>query len=94
MDRLIIHGGNRLTGHISVSGSKNAVLPILAACILLDEPVTLHNVPVLMDVRVMIRMLNALGLRADYCDTNSVTVFPARCLKTMAPYDLVTAMRA
>ena len=94
MDRLVIHGGNRLSGHIAASGAKNAVLPILAACILLDEPVTLHNVPVLMDVRVMIRMLNALGLRAEYCDTNSVTVFPAKCLKTMAPYDLVTAMRA
>ncbi len=53
MDKLIVHGGNQLSGHINISGSKNASLPILAASLLTEEKVTIANVPDVSDTNYL-----------------------------------------
>ena len=92
MDKLVIEGGVPLTGGIEVSGSKNAALPILFACILLSEPVTITNVPNLRDIHTTIKLLNMLGCTCEYND-HRVQVQPGNLLPE-APYDLVRTMRA
>ena len=57
MSRLIIQGGHRLHGPFTPVGNKNAALPMLAACLLTEEPVTLHNLPLIGDVRTMLQIL-------------------------------------
>ena len=66
MGRMTIEGGYQLNGTVRVSGSKNAALPLLAATILLDGETTLTNVPYLMDIKTMVRMLKALDIRAEF----------------------------
>jgi UDP-N-acetylglucosamine 1-carboxyvinyltransferase len=73
---LVIEGGNPLNGHIRASGNKNGALPILAACLLADEPVTLSNVPRIRDVETMIELLCATGASAEWTGTNEVRVEP------------------
>jgi UDP-N-acetylglucosamine 1-carboxyvinyltransferase len=94
MSRLIVKGGQTLSGSIAISGAKNAALPILAASILLDGETELLNVPRLMDTLTMVRMLNALGLRAEYHQNNIVKIWNTKKIRHIAPYELVTAMRA
>ena len=65
MDKLVIEGGVRLKGEVTVSGSKNAVLPILAATLLTDEPCIINGVPNLRDVNTMIKILRSLGKNAE-----------------------------
>jgi len=92
MDKLIIEGGRPLKGTIRISGSKNAALPILVACLLARGPVRLSNVPHLRDINTSLKLLNILG-----CDTsfeNNVVSACVRELKPEAPYDLVKTMRA
>ena len=72
--RLTITGGNELNGTVTSSGSKNAALPILAATICCNGHYKISNVPYLQDVKVMVRMLNALGVRAEY-SKESVTIW-------------------
>lgn len=62
MEKFIIEGGARLAGEVTPSGNKNAALPLLAACILTDEPVTLHNMPDILDTRTMMELLVSLGV--------------------------------
>lgn len=66
MDKYIISGGRRLEGGVRIQTAKNSVLPILAASVLTDEPVTVLNVPDISDVRNMVRILGCLGCRARY----------------------------
>jgi UDP-N-acetylglucosamine 1-carboxyvinyltransferase len=73
---LVIEGGNPLNGHIRASGNKNGALPILAACLLADEPVTLSNVPRIRDVETMIDLLCATGASAEWTGPNEVRVEP------------------
>jgi UDP-N-acetylglucosamine 1-carboxyvinyltransferase len=92
MDKLIIDGGVALKGDIQVSGSKNAALPILTACLLAKGPVRLTNVPRLRDINTTLKLLNILG-----CETTlegNVVTAQVRQLKHEAPYDLVKTMRA
>ncbi|MBI4805595.1 MAG: UDP-N-acetylglucosamine 1-carboxyvinyltransferase [Desulfovibrio sp.] len=93
MDKLIIEGGLPLRGRVRVSGSKNAALPILMAAILLDSPVTYRNVPNLRDIHTTLKLLNILGLQAEF-EAGSACVHPAQTLNPEAPYDLVKTMRA
>jgi len=65
MDKFVIQGGIPLSGEITPSGNKNAALPLLAACLLTEEPVILHNVPQIRDVKDMRRMLESLGVTVD-----------------------------
>ncbi len=65
MARFIIHGGKRLSGTYAPGGNKNAVLPMLAACVLTDQPVVLENVPLIEDVRTMLDLLSGIGVEID-----------------------------
>jgi UDP-N-acetylglucosamine 1-carboxyvinyltransferase len=71
LDKFIIEGGNPLLGEVSVSGNKNSALPILAACLLTDEPVILHNVPNILDVKTMRALLESLGVSITTLDEHS-----------------------
>lgn len=93
MDKLRIVGGRALAGEIQVSGAKNAALPILCASLLAADTLELSRVPVLQDVRTMLRLLRQLGVR----DTREggALLLDARALTSHeAPYDLVKTMRA
>lgn len=69
----LIGGGHRLNGEVTASGCKNAVLPLLAASVLTDEPMVFCNCPDIADVRNMLLLLQATGKHADFCD-GSITV--------------------
>jgi UDP-N-acetylglucosamine 1-carboxyvinyltransferase len=93
MDRLIIRGGRRLEGRISVSGSKNATLPLMAATLLCPETHKLANVPDLRDVHTMGNLLATLG--AEYSFRATTLEIDTSSLKEFrAPYELVRTMRA
>jgi UDP-N-acetylglucosamine 1-carboxyvinyltransferase len=94
MDQLQISGGIRLRGEVRASGAKNAALPILAAGLLADAPVTIGNVPHLHDITTMIALLGRMGVGVTVGDQMRVEV-DARGLTTpVAPYELVKTMRA
>jgi UDP-N-acetylglucosamine 1-carboxyvinyltransferase len=61
MEQFVIEGGHKLSGTIEASGNKNAALKLIAACLLTEEPVTLHNVPQIGDVQIMCEILRGLG---------------------------------
>lgn len=92
MDKLIIKGGVPLKGTIKVSGSKNAALPILTACLLAKGPVRLTNVPRLRDINTTLKLLNILGCETTFED--NVVTAQVKELKPEAPYELVKTMRA
>ena len=75
MSKLIIEGGQTLIGEVTSSGAKNAALPILAATVLLEGESELRNVPKLMDIVTMVRMLNALGVRTEFGPNNTVRIW-------------------
>ncbi|MYH28600.1 MAG: UDP-N-acetylglucosamine 1-carboxyvinyltransferase [Acidobacteria bacterium] len=74
MSTLLVEGGHRLGGSVSVEGNKNAALPLLAACLLTDEPCTLSNVPRIGDVRVMAELLRGLGAEVEGIGTTTMRV--------------------
>ena len=94
MDKLQISGGIRLTGEVRASGAKNAALPILAAGLLADAPVTIGNVPHLHDVTTMIELLGRMGARVTVGDAMQVEVDATGLTTPVAPYELVKTMRA
>ncbi|MCX5725857.1 MAG: UDP-N-acetylglucosamine 1-carboxyvinyltransferase [Candidatus Saganbacteria bacterium] len=94
MRKIVVTGRCRLSGEVRVSGSKNAALPILAATILLQGESIIKNIPALLDVTTIVRVLNVLGLRAEYSDPNTVRVSTNSTIRHVAPYELVTKMRA
>ena len=94
MAKIIINGGEILNGEVQISGAKNAVLPILCATILADEPVTLSNVPHLHDVTTTISLLGALGAKITVDDHQTLHIDPRSVNQTVAPYELVKTMRA
>src|ERR687886_65605 len=65
MERLIVEGGYALRGEVVPAGNKNSAQPMLAACLLTDEPVTLRNVPNIADVRILLEMLGDMGVEVD-----------------------------
>jgi len=93
MDKLVIEGGVRLKGEATVSGSKNAVLPIFAATLLTDEPCVIKNVPNLRDTNTMLKILRSLGKNAEF-NKGIVTVSSTRHTSFIADYKLVSTMRA
>jgi UDP-N-acetylglucosamine 1-carboxyvinyltransferase len=96
MDQLVIRGGPRLHGDISISGAKNAALPELCASLLSAEPVTLKNVPHLEDVSTMIKLLRNMGVQVDHGapDVHTVHLQAHAINEPKAPYELVKTMRA
>src|SRR5438445_13084137 len=93
MDKFVITGGVPLKGEIPTNGSKNSALPALAAALLTEEPVTLHRVPRVRDIRTMERLLVDIGTTVDV-EGETVRLQTAKILSPEAPYDLVKTMRA
>ncbi|KLN46974.1 UDP-N-acetylglucosamine 1-carboxyvinyltransferase, partial [Providencia rettgeri] len=92
MDKFLVKGPTRLSGEVTISGAKNAALPILFAALLAEEPVEIQNVPHLRDIDTTIKLLNQLGTKVKrngsvFVDASTVTTY-------CAPYDLVKTMRA
>ncbi len=94
MDQLKIVGGHRLNGEISVSGAKNAALPILCAGLLTAGDLELTNVPRLHDVRTMLKLLSKTGLKVTQVEDEAVTLNGSGIDTLEAPYELVKTMRA
>ncbi|HCD4138302.1 TPA: UDP-N-acetylglucosamine 1-carboxyvinyltransferase [Staphylococcus aureus] len=96
MDKIVIKGGNKLTGEVKVEGAKNAVLPILTASLLAsDKPSKLVNVPALSDVETINNVLTTLNADVTYKkDENAVVVDATKTLNEGAPYEYVSKMRA
>ncbi len=95
MQKLIIKGRKELSGKISISGSKNATLPILAACILANQ-VKIKNIPLVKDIFTMIELLNFIGLKTKLLKKkNTIEIINLeKKINTLAPYKLVKTMRA
>jgi UDP-N-acetylglucosamine 1-carboxyvinyltransferase len=97
MDKLRMVGGTPLRGEVAIAGAKNAALPILCACLLTDQPITLRNVPDLQDVRTMLKLLQEIGVVVafpDANDRNHVVLSAANIKSTEATYEMVKTMRA
>ncbi len=95
MDKLLIRGGRRLNGELTISGAKNAALPELCAALLVPEPVAFANVPNLQDVRTTLKLLANMGLRfeADF-EAGRLQLDASDVANPEAPYELVKTMRA
>ncbi|MEO0019367.1 MAG: UDP-N-acetylglucosamine 1-carboxyvinyltransferase [candidate division WOR-3 bacterium] len=93
MDRFVIRGSKPLKGSIAVARAKNAVLPLLACCLLTEETCTIHDVPLLEDVNTMLKLLRAIGVKVEM-KNRQVKITAAGKLKAEAPYDIVRKMRA
>ncbi len=93
MDKLEIIGGRKLKGKVKISGSKNAVLPIMAASLLTDDLCIIENVPRLSDVFTMARLLESLGKKVDF-GQNILSITSRKSKSFAAPYRLVRTMRA
>jgi len=94
MAKILISGGEPLHGEVGISGAKNAVLPILASCLLADEPVAISNVPHLHDVTTFIELLGQMGTQLVLDDRMKMHIDPRTTDRHFAPYDLVRTMRA
>jgi UDP-N-acetylglucosamine 1-carboxyvinyltransferase len=93
MDKIIIEGGARLSGEVTISGAKNAILPLMAAALLADGESTFTNVPDLADVRTMAKLLEMLGAKVEF-EGGSLSIDPTSADNPVAPYELVRTMRA
>src|SRR3989338_5955934 len=93
MDKIVIRGGQKLKGEEVISGAKNAVLPIMAAALLSEETSSIENVPNLHDVVTMMRLLRVLGAKVNFT-SGTLEIKPGTRLKAVAPYHLVSTMRA
>ncbi len=94
MDKLLIEGGVPLAGEVSISGAKNAALPILCASILSDEPLRISNVPHLRDVTTMLELIAQMGIAVSVDARLGVELDASALDQPVAPYDLVKTMRA
>lgn len=93
MDKFLITGGVKLDGEVRISGAKNAALPLLAATILADSPITITNVPNLKDVNTLVKLIGGLGITIGY-ENDTVKADTSTLDNQFAPYELVKTMRA
>ncbi|WP_300368464.1 UDP-N-acetylglucosamine 1-carboxyvinyltransferase [Hydrogenimonas sp.] len=93
MDYLSITGPSRLSGDITISGAKNAALPLIAATLLCDAPVTIDNIPDVADIRTLLKLFEKLGSKFVY-DEHTLTIDNEAIHNTTATYDIVKTMRA
>ena len=92
MDKIVIQGGKPLHGDVQISGAKNAALPILTAALLTCGTNTFHNIPDLMDIKTIKKLLRSLGAQIEGNETVRINV--DKIISHTAPYDLVKTMRA
>ena len=93
MDKIVIEGGHKLNGSVEISGSKNTALPIMAASILTDDPITLRHVPNLTDVQTLAAILSDLGMEAQWPDGSTLILKTRDNTRFTAPEDRVREMR-
>ena len=94
MDKFLIYGPSKIKGKVSMSGSKNASLPILAATLLFDLPVTIQNLPRVKDISTMLNLLKSLGSKIELSkDKKTAKISNNKNMKTFASYSLVKTMR-
>lgn len=94
MDKFIIQGGIPLSGEVTPSGNKNAALPLLAACLLTQEPVILHNVPEILDVQAMRSLLVSLGVQIENIDNHTWRIQASEVCPSDLDPDLCRRIRA
>lgn len=94
MQKLVIHGGKKLQGEISISGAKNAALPLLCTSLLTAEPLILHNIPQLKDVTTMLALLKQIGVSILANDNGTAELSATHITDPSASYDMVKTMRA
>jgi UDP-N-acetylglucosamine 1-carboxyvinyltransferase len=94
MEKLLIRGGNKLSGKINCSGAKNAALPMIAATILSDEDITLKNLPYLQDITTMFELLGSMGANITLDESMNFIISCSGIHDTEARYELVKTMRA
>ncbi|TAK85956.1 MAG: UDP-N-acetylglucosamine 1-carboxyvinyltransferase [Betaproteobacteria bacterium] len=94
MDKLRLTGGRRLEGEVAVSGAKNAALPIMCAALLTEAPLSLANIPRLMDIATMAKLLGQMGVRIERTADGKMSLHAERITEPTAAYDLVKTMRA
>ncbi len=94
LDKLIIQGGPPVSGEIRISGAKNSALPIIAATLLADTPITIGNLPHLHDVTTMINLLGTMGVDVIMGEDYAIEVNANNIKTLVAPYELVKTMRA
>ena len=95
MDKFLINGPSKLKGEVSISGSKNSALPLLAATLLFDKPVIIENLPNVRDVNTMLHLLRSLGSEVKFLNNNkAVKISKTKNLKQFASYSIVKTMRA
>ena len=94
MQSFVIEGGHPLAGRIRAAGNKNGALPILAACLLTDQPVTLSNVPRIRDAETMVELLAKLGAEAEWTGENEVRVHAAEIASSEIDPQLASRIRA
>ena len=94
MDAMVVTGGCRLQGRVRAGGAKNAALPIMAASLLADGPMCLKNVPDLVDIRTMMRLLAKLGVEAERRPNGDLVLESRNDRCHRAPYDIMRTMRA
>lgn len=94
MDKLIITGGTRLEGDVRISGAKNAALPILAATLLAEGPMTVGNIPHLHDITTTMELLGRMGVHLTVDEKMRIEVDTRHIHDCSAPYELVKTMRA
>ena len=94
MDKLIITGGQPLSGEIRISGAKNAALPIIVSTLLSDDPVLIRNIPHLHDITTTMELLGRMGVSLTMDEKMDVEVNPTTIKSYVAPYELVKTMRA
>ena len=93
MDKFVIEGGTPLEGEVDVSGSKNAALPALAACLLTEQTVTLDRIPQVRDIGTMLNLIRHIGAEVSV-NGGRVTIRAGKIQSPEAPYELVKTMRA
>ena len=94
MDKFLIDGPSKIKGKVSISGSKNSSLPILAATLLFDLPVTIHNLPRVKDISTMLNLLKSLGSKIELSkDKKNTKISNNKNMKTFDSYSLVKKIR-
>ena len=94
MEKLIIQGGYPLQGEITPAGNKNAALPLLAACLLTEEPVILHNLPEIRDVATMRSLVESLGVRIELVSDHTWKIQASQVRPADLDPDLCRGIRA
>ena len=94
MEKYVVHGGAHLTGEVTISGAKNAVVAILPATLLAQDTCIIENVPNISDVTTLLQTLECLGARVRMLDKSTVMIDTRHVAKSTVPYELARALPA